>query len=123
MQTHEPTPGAEVTLPIVGMTCASCVNRVERFLKAADGVAEAQVNLATESATIRYLPDQTGVAELAAAITASGYEVPAAALALAGREPDADVDAARAALSEELAAGRARASRAMLRGGIIATAC
>jgi len=122
MQTHEPTPGAEVTLPIVGMTCASCVNRVERFLKAADGVAEAQVNLATESATIRYLPDQTGVAELAAAITASGYEVPAAALALAGREPDADVDAARAALSEELATGRARASRAMLRGGIIATA-
>ena len=80
------TANAVLRLGVQGMTCASCVNRVERFLKAADGVAEAQVNLATESATIRYLPDQTGVAELAGAIAASGYEVPPAALALAGRE-------------------------------------
>ena len=46
----------EVTLPVEGMTCASCVNRIERFLKKTAGVADAAVNLATEAATIRYLP-------------------------------------------------------------------
>ena len=38
---------SELNLPVVGMTCASCVNRIERFLNKADGVAEATVNLAT----------------------------------------------------------------------------
>jgi Cu+-exporting ATPase len=65
----------EVSLPVVGMTCASCVNRIERFLNKTPGVAEATVNLATEMATIRYLPDTAGRAELVAAIEAAGYEV------------------------------------------------
>ena len=76
-------PSAEIALPIVGMTCASCVNRIDRFLRKADGVAEVSVNLATELATIRYLPDRVGATELAATIAAAGYEVPAAALAAA----------------------------------------
>ncbi|HLA16154.1 MAG TPA: heavy metal-associated domain-containing protein, partial [Candidatus Limnocylindrales bacterium] len=42
----------ELVLPIEGMTCASCVNRIERFLKKTPGVEEASVNLATERATI-----------------------------------------------------------------------
>ncbi|MBA2265042.1 MAG: heavy-metal-associated domain-containing protein, partial [Chloroflexi bacterium] len=37
----------ELSLPVVGMTCASCVNRIERHLNRADGVATASVNLAT----------------------------------------------------------------------------
>jgi Cu+-exporting ATPase len=57
------------------MTCASCVNRIERFLKKTPGVAEAAVNLATEAATIRYLPELAGRAELAAAIEAAGYSL------------------------------------------------
>ena len=65
----------EVTLPIEGMTCASCVNRIERFLKKTEGVQEASVNLATERATIRFLPSVTGRAELVGAIEAAGYEV------------------------------------------------
>ena len=65
----------EVTLPIEGMTCASCVNRIERFLRKTDGVEEASVNLATERATIRFLPTVTGRAELVQAIEAAGYEV------------------------------------------------
>ncbi len=65
----------EVTLPIEGMTCASCVNRIERFLKKTEGVQEASVNLATERATIRFLPTVTGRAELVGAIEAAGYEV------------------------------------------------
>ncbi len=46
----------EMVLPIEGMTCASCVNRIERFLKRTDGVVEASVNLATERATVRVDP-------------------------------------------------------------------
>ena len=68
-------PSAELTLPIEGMTCASCVNRIERFLKKTPGVEEAAVNLATEQATIQYLPDVAGRGELVAAIEAAGYEV------------------------------------------------
>ena len=41
-----------ISLPIEGMTCASCVGRVERALKAVPGVADAVVNLATEKASI-----------------------------------------------------------------------
>src|SRR5437762_10137150 len=70
----------ELQLPVEGMTCASCVNRIERFLKKTPGVEDATVNLATEIATIRYLPDQAGRAELIAAIGAAGYDVGARGL-------------------------------------------
>ena len=64
-----------IELPVEGMTCASCVNRIERFLKRTPGVEEAVVNLATEVATIRYLPDQVGRTELVGAIESAGYDV------------------------------------------------
>ncbi len=115
------TPVAEIALPVTGMTCASCVNRVERFLKKAEGVSGASVNLATSMATIQYAPEATGVADLAAVISAAGYEVPAAALALAGREGDADAQEAREALDAELVAARTKETRGLLRDGIIAT--
>ena len=115
------TPVAEIALPVTGMTCASCVNRVERFLKKADGVSGASVNLATSMATIQYAPEATGVADLAAVITAAGYEVPAAALALAGREGDADAQEARDALDAELVAARTKETRGLFRDGVIAT--
>lgn len=60
-----------VELAVEGMTCASCVGRVEKALKAVPGVTEAVVNLATERATVR------GVAaadELIAAVQKAGYE-------------------------------------------------
>ena len=68
-------PPTEIRLPVVGMTCASCVNRIERFLREADGVEAASVNLATELATIRYLPDVTGRDQLVQAVEAAGYDV------------------------------------------------
>ena len=68
-------PAAEITLAIEGMTCASCVNRIERFLKKTPGVESASVNLATEMATIRYLPDLAGRTELASAVEAAGYDL------------------------------------------------
>jgi Cu+-exporting ATPase len=69
------SPVAEVELPIAGMTCASCVNRIERFLRKRDGVESASVNLATEIATIRYAPERTGRSELARTIEAAGYDL------------------------------------------------
>lgn len=60
---------------IGGMTCASCVGRVERSLKAVPGVTEATVNLATETAEIRTDGSVT-LAELTAAVANAGYEVP-----------------------------------------------
>jgi P-type Cu+ transporter len=65
----------ELELPIAGMTCASCVNRIERFLRKSDGVESASVNLATEIATVRYLPERTGRSELARTIEAAGYDL------------------------------------------------
>src|SRR5450759_2207143 len=60
-----------VAFPIEGMTCASCVNRITRFLRKVDGVEEANVNLATESATVRYDGSRVDVAGLVAAVEAA----------------------------------------------------
>ena len=61
-------------LSVEGMTCASCVNRVERALGKVEGVVEASVNLATERATVRYQPGLTQET-LEAAVRKAGYEV------------------------------------------------
>jgi Cu+-exporting ATPase len=61
-------------LAITGMTCASCVGRVERALKKVPGVVAASVNLATERANISYLAGTTGVDALEQAVTRAGYE-------------------------------------------------
>ena len=67
-------------LKISGMTCASCVGRVERALKAEPGVLDASVNLATERATIRLLEGAADVLDLVAAVAGAGYDAePAAA--------------------------------------------
>ena len=64
-----------ISIPIVGMTCASCVNRVERAINRTPGVASAAVNLATEQATVAFNPAQATVANVAAAVRKAGYEV------------------------------------------------
>jgi Cu+-exporting ATPase len=65
----------EVSLPISGMTCASCVRRVERTLGKVAGVASASVNLATEQATVAYDPAQVQLSDLEAAVEQAGYGV------------------------------------------------
>lgn len=66
---------AQVELPITGMTCATCVRNVERALKRVDGVLEANVNLATERATVSYLPNMVRRGDLVKAVEKSGYGV------------------------------------------------
>ena len=58
--------------PVSGMTCASCVNRVEEALRGVPGVVNATVNLASEKATVEYL-DGTTVEELRKAVEDAGY--------------------------------------------------
>jgi Cu+-exporting ATPase len=80
-----------VALPIGGMTCAACVRHVERALTKAPGVISVNVNLATERATVEYLPGPDGIAPLKKAVADAGYEVldaPDASLATAGPDPD-----------------------------------
>ncbi len=60
-------------LQISDMTCASCVGRVERALAAVPGVLSAQVNLATETASLRYLDGAVTPADLIAVTAAAGY--------------------------------------------------
>jgi Cu+-exporting ATPase len=70
----ESTPPIEiVSFPVEGMTCASCVNRITRYLRKVDGVEDATVNLATESATVRFDPARTSVVRLSDAVEAAGY--------------------------------------------------
>ena len=100
---------AQLALPVEGMTCASCVNRIERFLKRTPGVEDAVVNLATEVATIRYAPEQVGRSELVGAIEAAGYDVRPAAAEQSVAGPDA------AALDERaIEVAREQETRALL---------
>ncbi|MDM8569067.1 heavy metal-associated domain-containing protein [Thiotrichales bacterium HSG1] len=61
-------------LAITGMMCANCVNTVERTLrKKTPGIVTANVNYATETATIEYLPNQTNTNNICNAIKKAGY--------------------------------------------------
>jgi Cu+-exporting ATPase len=61
-------------IAIAGMTCAACVNRVERAIKRQPGVISASVNLATARASVEYDPRAVTEARMRAAINEAGYE-------------------------------------------------
>jgi Cu+-exporting ATPase len=65
-----------IDLPVRGLTCASCVNRVEKAIGGLDGVDECRVNLATNTATVFYDEDATGPDEFKHAVEGLGYSVP-----------------------------------------------
>src|SRR5438128_10992064 len=65
----------EITFPITGMTCASCVRRIEKALGRVGGVEQANVNLATEKATVVYDPSVATPAQMQAAVEKAGYGV------------------------------------------------
>ena len=101
---------ASLELPITGMTCASCVRNVERALKKPNGVLDVTVNLATEKATVSYIPGLARRADLVRAVENAGYGV---------------IDTSAAAVPEdaERAARQAEVARQerMLRIGVIFT--
>ena len=60
-------------IPVTGMTCASCVGRVERAFEKVPGVLEANVNLASEKATVRYVAGEVERRDLKMAVEGAGY--------------------------------------------------
>jgi Cu+-exporting ATPase len=67
---------ARRTLPVAGMSCASCVARVERALRTVPGVVAASVNLAAQTARVEYLRGVASADDLRAAVEGAGYSVP-----------------------------------------------
>lgn len=65
-----------VTLPVEGMTCASCVRTIEGALNRANGVAKAVINFATEKVTIEYDPNILDEEGLAKIVEDVGYRIP-----------------------------------------------
>ncbi len=72
----------QITLPIVGMTCASCVHHVEGGLKDTPGVINANVNLSTERAVVQYDPDRASINDMVFHVRDVGYDVVADKLVL-----------------------------------------
>ncbi len=65
----------KVTLPIRGMSCASCVKKVEDTLNGLEGVVRASVNFATERATVQYIPGAVSMEDFKKAVKDAGYEI------------------------------------------------
>jgi copper chaperone CopZ len=63
------------TYPVLGMTCASCVRKIETVLGKTDGVISAVVNFATEKVTIEYDGDKIDLDALQSIIKKIGYEL------------------------------------------------
>jgi Cu+-exporting ATPase len=64
----------DISLDIKGMTCASCVNRIEKELKKNDGIFSASVNLATEKAKVTFEDAKLNVSKIISIISTAGYE-------------------------------------------------
>ena len=63
------------TLPVLGMTCASCANSAESIVKHQEGVVDASVNFATGNLTVEYLPNMTNATKLQKAVQSIGYDL------------------------------------------------
>jgi P-type Cu+ transporter len=70
----QPTAESQTVLALEGMTCASCAMRIEKGLKKVPGVKDANVNLATELATVTYDTAQTGLEQMVQKVEAVGYK-------------------------------------------------
>ncbi len=119
-------------LDIGGMTCAACVNRVEKSLKKVAGVTGATVNLAAETASVTFDPAHADLADLAAAVGKAGYTGtprptaptgPATAAAgsssgSATADPDAEREAAREAAKDAELRGLKRRWQVALTTGL-----
>ncbi len=98
-------PEQAVTIQVEGMTCASCVARVEKALKKVPGVTEAEVNLATEQAHVKVATREADVAALLSAVDKAGYAsrvvpAPGSAAASANDLSGRDAPSAKPALPE-----------------------
>ncbi len=99
----------EITIPVGGMTCASCSAAVERAIKKLPGIQVSSVNLATERAVVKYDPAAVRLSEIKGAIKKAGYEPLA-------------MEAVSAARIDEHAAAKEREIKSMWRKFIVSAA-
>lgn len=92
MQTGAMGATEEAELSIEGMTCASCVGRIEKSLKKLPGIKQASVNLATERAKVSFAPELVTTNDLIAAVSRAGYQAK-----LITQNQDANLDEEKAA--------------------------
>ncbi len=81
----------KTTVSVGGMTCASCVANIEKALAKVPGIISANVNLASEKATVEYLAGEVSIVDFKRAVKGAGYSIRAEGIA----EPDAVMAAAR----------------------------
>src|SRR5947209_1432204 len=70
----QPETECRVVLSLEGMSCASCAMRIEKGLKKVPGIKDANVNLATERATVTYDPTQTNIEQMVQKVDTVGYK-------------------------------------------------
>src|SRR5262249_14602867 len=99
--TTRPSANATLDLPVVGMHCAACANRIEKALSETPGVSQAGVNFATARATVQYDPTATSPEALRDAVRGQGDD--AVLPAQGARAPAPEADAARAEAAENRA--------------------
>ena len=87
----------KITFPIHGMSCASCVKKVENALNGLEGVVRASVNFATERATVQYIPGAVSMENFGKAVKEAGYEI----LEMGKAEKEDIVDREKAAREAE----------------------
>jgi len=92
-----------ISFPVTGMTCAACQARVQRTLAALPGVADASVNLITNTAAVRFDPAVISAPELVSAVKSTGYGAELATEAPNYLRPDAQADDAEARDAKSLA--------------------
>lgn len=73
-------PDKNITIPVTGMTCANCALNIERGIKELSGITEANVNFATEQASVSFDPDEIQIQDVVEKIHDAGYGVPKATL-------------------------------------------
>lgn len=70
----EQTDFREISIPISGMTCASCAKTIEKTVNKVSGVDAVNVNFATETAVVKYKPSSVAISEINQAIIKAGYK-------------------------------------------------
>jgi P-type Cu+ transporter len=92
-----------LSLPVEGMTCASCVARVEKSIKKIEGIKNVSVNLATEKATFEFEPGKANVEDVAKSVEDAGYKLDVSSSNENGKKEDNDEDSTyHKALQREL---------------------
>src|SRR3972149_7265957 len=90
----------KLNLPVEGMTCASCVARVEKAISKVEGVKNVSVNFATEKASFEIDPDRVDMAKITEVVEEAGYKISISDSSKMDGETDTEIYGSEATISE-----------------------